>query len=349
MTGLAVPLAAPRRRRDAFVLVLSVAILCAAMVLALCVGRFGVPPGTTLAILASKALSLDPAGTDLQNRIIILVRAPRVLMTVMCGAGLALAGAALQGVFRNPLVSPHILGVSSGASFGGAVAILLGLSGVALMACSFLAGSAAFLLVGMLARVEGRSGAIAIVLTGIVIGALFSALVSLAQFVADPETSLPAIVFWLMGSFAITTWSRLAIAAPAVLAGIILIMGLRFRIAVLSLGDEDARALGLPVERDRWLVFLAVALIEGTVVAFAGVVGWIGLVVPHVARLIVGPDQRILLPASALFGAIYLLLIDTLARSATAAEIPLGIITAIIGAPVFAILLRRSRKRHVAE
>jgi iron complex transport system permease protein len=179
----------------------------------------------------------------------------------------------------------------------------------------------------------------------VVVAALFSALVSLLIVLADPETSLPGIVFWLMGSFAAATDAKLALAAPALLAGGALLLLMRFRINILSLGEDEARSLGLPVERDRWVVFLAVALVEATVVSFAGVIGWVGLVVPHAARFLVGPDHRLLLPASTLLGAAYLVAIDTLARTLTAAEIPLGVLTALVGAPVFAlVLIRRQRQ-----
>lgn len=327
------------------------AALVAMMVVALCAGRFSVAPGTALRIVAAQILpgGLEADWSSLQERIVLLVRMPRVLMAAACGAGLALCGAALQGVFRNPLVSPHILGVSSGASLGGAVAILLGVSGAELVGLSFLAGAAALLLVGLLARIDGRSGVVTVVLTGVVVSALFSALVSMAQFLADPDSSLPAIVFWLMGSFATAGWRQTLLAAPVILAGGLVIWAMRFRINLLSLGEDDARMLGVRVERDRWLIFAAVALVEATVVSFSGVIGWVGLVVPHFARLLVGSDHRILIPASALMGGAYLLLIDTIARTATTAEIPLGVLTAIVGAPIFALLLRQRQKQEMGE
>lgn len=320
----------------------------AAVLTALCVGRFQIAPGKALAILASRFAPLTPDWTTLDERIVLLVRAPRIVLASLCGAGLALSGAALQGVFRNPLVAPQILGVSPGAAFGGALAILAGATGFALIGAAFAMGAAALALVGMLARVNGRSDTIMVVLTGIVVGAFFTALVSLVQFLADPNSSLPAIVFWLMGSFSAATWARVAVAAPVIAAGMALIWLMRFRINVLSLGEEEARALGLAVERDRWLVFAAVALIEGAAVSVAGVVGWVGLVVPHAARLLVGSDQRLLLPVAGVLGASYLLFVDSLARSATAAEIPLGVITAVVGAPVFAALLRQTRRKEFA-
>lgn len=320
-------------------------LLLAVCFLALCAGRFPVPPGTALAILGSGLSEAAGPWSRMQETVIWQVRLPRVALAALCGGGLSLCGAALQGVFRNPLVSPHILGVSSGASFGGALAILLGVGGLAMIGSAFAFGIGALLLVGLLSRAGGGSDTVGVVLTGVVIAALFSALVSLLIVLANPETSLPGIVFWLMGSFATATGDKLALAAPAILAGLALLLLMRFRINILSLGEDEARSLGLPAERDRWLVFLSVALVEATVVSFSGVVGWVGLVVPHAARFLVGPDHRVLLPASALLGAAYLVAIDTLARTLTAAEIPLGVLTALIGAPVFAaILVRRQRQ-----
>lgn len=342
-------LSASKPARTALTMAGLAVLLLATAFLSLCVGRFPVEPGTALSILLAAPFQAAGEAMAMPERVVLLVRGPRILLAALCGGGLALCGAALQGVFRNPLVSPHILGVSSGASFGGALAILLGLGGLAMVGSAFAAGAGALLLVGLLSRSTGGDDTIGVVLTGIVVAALLSALVSLMIVLADPETSLPGIVFWLMGSFAATTPERLALAAPAIAAGALVLLALRFRVNVLSLGDDEARSLGLPVERDRWAIFLAVALVEATVVSFAGVVGWVGLVVPHAARFLVGPDHRILLPASFLLGASYLLAIDTLARSLSQAEIPLGVLTAIVGAPVFAVILHRRRKRLEGE
>ncbi|MFI5011154.1 MAG: FecCD family ABC transporter permease [Hyphomicrobiales bacterium] len=313
--------------------------LLAAMIGGLCLGRLRIPAASVMTILLGK-LGGSSASLNLDEKIVLLVRAPRVLVAALSGAGLAMCGAALQGIFRNPLVSPQILGISGGAAFGGAAAILIGWSGYALIGSAFLFGMLALALVGFIARVDGRTDQMVIVLAGIVIGALFTALVSLIEFVADPDTSLPAIVVWLMGSFALVTWQRALLAAPIILfasAGLFL---LRFRVNVLSMGDDEARSFGVEVERDKWIIFTLVGLLTGAVIAVAGIVGWVGLVIPHAARLLIGPDNRDLLPASALLGGTYLVIIDTLARTLTPAEIPLGVLTAIVGAPVFALLLR---------
>lgn len=319
-------------------------LLGVAMLAGICLGRLPITPATVFDSIASWAGGA-PAET-LEERIVLLVRAPRVLIAVLSGMGLAMAGAALQGLFRNPLVSPDILGITAGSAFGGALAILMGKSSTTLIGLAFGFGVLALLLVGFISRVDGRSDTMTVVLAGVVVAAMFTALVALVQFVADPDSTLPAIVAWLMGSFASTTWFRVMVAAPPILIGIAGLMMLRFRVNVLSLGEDEAKSFGIQVQRERWIVFLLVALISGGVVSISGIVGWVGLVIPHAARLLVGPDHRILVPAAGLLGGAYLVMIDTVARNAMAVEIPLGVLTAAVGAPIFAILLRRM---YVAE
>ena len=320
------------------------ALLLAAACAALTLGRYPIGIGD-VATLALGWLGVGPGRAGVSEsawRIVELVRLPRLLVAGSVGAGLALSGAALQGVFRNPLVDPHVIGVSSGAAFGGVLAILFGLGAAVFWPMAFACGLGAVLLVLVLSRKAGRSSILMLVLSGIVVSALFAALVSLATYFADPNDTLPAIVFWLMGSFAGATPERAALVVPviAVLALPLLAMG--FRINVLSLGDEEAQALGLRVEPTRWLALAAVTGITAAGVATSGMIGWVGLVVPHFARVLAGPDHRRLLPASMMLGASYMLIIDTLARTLVPSEIPLGILTALVGAPVFAMLLHRT-------
>ena len=316
-------------------------LLLTAVITSLGTGRFSISATRIIEILIAFAGDPWRATSAIDERIVLLVRAPRVLLAALCGAGLAVAGAALQGVFRNPLVAPQILGISPGAAFGGALAILLGWSGFALLSLSFTCGLLALVIVGFIARINGRTETVTIVLAGLVVGALFGALVSLLQYVADPNGSLPAIVFWLMGSFSSATWERVWLAVPGLSIGICGLLMLRFRLNILSLDEAEARSLGAQPDRERWAVFILVALIVGSQVAISGIVGWVGLVIPHMMRFLVGSDHRKLLPASALAGAAFTVLVDTLARSVSAAEIPLGVLTALVGAPVFAVLLRR--------
>lgn len=329
-----------------FVYSVLVVALAVAMLVGICAGQYPVAPGKVLSILIG--WQGEGAISPMDERIVTLLRGPRIVLVAICGAGLAMSGAAMQGVFRNPLAAPELLGVSSGAAFGGAVAILVGFSGAVLLGGAFAAGLFSLVMVGAISRVGGRSDTTTVILTGVIVGAFFSALVSVTQLLADPYNSLPAIVFWLMGSFATATWDKVLLAAPAIMLGSCLLWMMRFRINVLSLGDEEASALGIHVERDRWLIFLGISLIVATTVSVAGIVGWVGIVVPHVARLLIGHDHRHLLPASALLGASYLCVVDTLARSATSTEVPLGVLTAVIGAPFVAIMLRRRQRAEEA-
>lgn len=329
-------------RRVVFWLASSIA-LPLLIVASLSMGRYSVDFGHVAGILLSHVFPVESTWTATEQGVVDLIRLPRVLAACLAGAGLSIAGAALQGTFRNPLVGPEIIGVSAGAGFGGAIAILLINSAIATVACAFLGGMLAIAVVYLMSRVGRRSTILMLVLAGVVTDAFFSALISLIKYVADPHNKLPAIVYWLMGSFASVGVQSVLLLFVPVVASAILLYRLRFRINVLSSGDEEAQALGVPVARTRWIILSAVALISAAVVSVAGMVGWVGLVVPHFARMIVGPDHKILLPASAMLGALYMLAVDDVARTATAAEIPLGIITAIIGAPVFAMLLVRTQ------
>ncbi|HEV7166998.1 MAG TPA: iron ABC transporter permease [Micrococcaceae bacterium] len=312
---------------------------------ALALGRYNVPFWDVLQTLASRLLPIPASVSGVEQNVVLLVRLPRVLLALLVGGGLAIGGAALQAIFRNPLVSPEIIGVSAGASFGGALALLLGLGSAVLVGSSFLFGLAALGLLFLITSGKGGTPMLMLVLGGVVTGSFFSALVALATYVADPFTTLPAIVFWLLGSVASATYAQVLVAVGPVLVGTAVLLALRWRINVLSLGDEDAAALGLRPRTLRWVVLVSVALIVAGAVAVSGAISWVGLVIPHLARMWVGPDHRVLLPVSFLVGGAYIVAVDTIARTATAGEIPLGVLTALIGAPVFFLLLRRNRDR----
>ncbi len=317
--------------------------LLVTIVVAVSLGRYTVSVPHVLQILASGLLP-DDGVTETERTVVELVRLPRVILGALVGGGLGIAGAALQATFRNPLVSPDIIGVSAGASFGGAVALLLGLGTGFLVGGAFVFGLVALGL--LFALTAGRaSSMLMVVLGGVVLGSFFAALVGLVQYFADPYSSLPAIVFWLLGSLATATWAKVLVAMVPILIGTAVVLLLRWRLNVLSLGDEEASSLGLRPSRLRWAFLLSCALIVAGAVAVSGAVGWVGLVIPHLARMWVGPDHRFLLPVSFLLGATYLILIDTVARTVTAGEIPLGVLTALLGAPVFFFLLRRNRDR----
>jgi iron complex transport system permease protein len=285
------------------------------------------------------ASAAGPADT-----VLFSVRLPRIAAALLVGAALAAAGAAYQCLFRNPLVSPDILGVSAGAGLGAVLGIFLSLPVAGIQILAFGGGIATVTLVWLVAAaVRGQDAVLILVLAGVVVGALAGAMIALLKVLADPYDQLPAITFWLLGSLAGTTGADVLGAAPAALLGLVPLALLRWRIDILAMGDEEARALGVEAGRLRRLVIAAATLVTAAVVAISGQIGWIGLIVPHVARMLVGPGFARLLPAAMLLGAGYLLLVDTLARSLATVETPLGILTALIGAPFFLWLLARGR------
>ncbi len=308
----------------------------------LAVGRYNVPLAHVGMILLAPLLDLAPSWTATEELVVQTVRLPRVLIAGVAGAGLALSGAVLQGIFRNPLVGPQTIGVSSGAALGGVVAILLVGFGLPVTIGAFAGAVGALLAVLSIHNGKGNAAILTLILAGVVVSALCGALVSFVTYIADPETKLPGLVFWLMGSFAAASWPKFWLLAACCLPAGAVLLAMRWRINLLSLGDEDARTLGVRPGRDRAILLSCVCLITAVQVAVSGSIGWVGLVVPNLCRLVLGADHRRLLPASALVGAVFLMIADTCARSLTSAEIPVGIVTALVGTPVFAILLHRS-------
>jgi iron complex transport system permease protein len=331
-------------RRPTLALVLALLTLAMLAAAAFVVGRFAVAPGDVARVLWA-ALTGGRADVPPNVETVVLrVRGPRVLAAMAVGAALASAGSAYQGLFRNPLVSPDILGVSAGASLGAVFGIWLSLPVVGIQALAFAGGlvavTAAFLVA---VAVRGRDPVLVLVLAGIVIGTLFGACVGLVKYLADPYNQLPAITFWLLGSLSAVTTADVRAVLPAVVLGLVPLVLLRWRINVMTTGDEEARTLGVETGRVRAAVIAAATLMTASVVSIAGVIGWIGLLVPHFARLLVGPDFGRLLPASMLLGAGYLLAVDTLARTLARVEVPVGVLTAFIGTPFFVWLLATSR------
>lgn len=314
------------------------ALLITSALLALASGRFWLSPSEVVTGLTGWSVGEQ----HLASTLIGEIRLPRLVMAALCGAALGVAGAVLQGVTRNPLVSPDLIGASSGAAAGGALMILLANSTLATLLGAFAGGLAAILAVLALARQVGGGDPLSLVLCGVAVSALAAALVTMITVLADPESELPSIVYWLMGSLADASWSGAGWLAAAALPALAVLVALRFRVNLLALGDEEALALGLRPRRLRGVVVVAAALGTAGTVAVAGIIGWIGLVVPHMARLSLGADHAASVPASALIGASLMVLVDTLARSASAAELPLSVLTALLGTPLFLILLHRN-------
>ena len=314
--------------------------LLAGLLVAFVVGRYPVSLGDVMHVVAAKLAGRAADVPAAMESVIWQVRGPRVIAAALVGAALAVAGTAFQGLFRNPLVSPDILGASSGAALGAVLGIYFSLGVFAIQALAFgggLIAVGAVYLIG--SAVRARDPVLVLVLTGVVIGALLGAGVGLVKYLADPYNQLPAMTFWLLGSLAAVGPSDLLPLLGPVTLGTLVLLALRWRMNVMSLPDEEARALGVPTGALRIAIVAAATLVTSASVATAGIIGWIGLVVPHVARTLAGPDFARLIPTAALLGGGFLLLIDTLARTGAAIEIPLGILTAVIGTPFFIWLL----------
>lgn len=317
-------------------------LLCAAALGSLTLGRY--PVGMAdLAGFLGLGPDMDPDRMRLTRTLILDIRLPRILAAICVGASLAASGSAFQAMFVNPLVSPGLLGVLSGASLGAALGMLFSIRWFVVQLSTFVFGLLAVGLAMLMARMYRGDRLLLLVLSGIVVSALFTALLSLVKYMADPHDQLPAITYWLMGGFSLIDRESILLMGPLMLLGIGVMLSLSGYLNVLTMGDEEARALGVRVTLIRTVLILAATLVSSLTVAAGGVIGWVGLIIPHVGRILVGPDNRVLLPVSVLLGAIYLLVMDNLSRLIFPVEIPLGILTAILGIPVFAAALRSSR------
>jgi iron complex transport system permease protein len=322
------------------------AVLAAIVAASLAVGSFPVAPRDVARVLWAALTGGESGVADNARAIVMEIRGPRIVAALAVGAALGAAGAAFQNVFRNPLVSPDILGVSSGCALGAVVGILAGLPLAAMQGLAFAGGlAAAGLVLAIGSLVRGHDRVLTLVLTGVVVGSMFAAGVAFVKAIADPYNQLPAITFWLLGSFGGVLPKDLALALPLMLAGLAPLVLLRWRVNLLALPDDEARALGVNVPRLRVVVIAAATLVTSAAVAVAGVIGWVGLIVPHAARLLTGPGFARVLPVSALLGAAFLLLVDTLCRTAFEAELPPGVVTALVGTPAFITLLAAAARR----
>ena len=338
-----------RRPTNRLSISLSLALMAALVVVltfgAALIGPFAITPAEVFdALLRKLNGGVEPAAAQIDT-VLFAVRLPRIAAALLVGAALAAAGAVYQGLFRNPLVSPDILGVSAGAGLGAVLGIFLSMPVVAIQALAFAGGLGTVALVYLVATaVRGHEPTLVLVLSGVVLGALAGACISLLKILADPYDQLPAITFWLLGSLASVRTGDVWAAMPAVLIGLVPLVLLRWRMNLMALGDEEAAALGVDPRLLRVLFVAAATLMTASVVAISGIIGWVGLVIPHIARLLVGPNFDRLLPTAMLLGAGYMLLVDTLARTLAETETPLGVLTAFIGAPVFVWLLATGRR-----
>ena len=307
------------------------------------IGRYEVEPVTVVKVLLSQVFPMEQTWTGAEETVIFQVRLPRVIAAVIVGAALSMAGAAYQGLFKNPLVSPDILGVSSGAGFGAAIAILFSTGAWMIQVSAFAGGTLAVMGTYFLSRLYKSGQMLVLVLSGVIISAFFGALLSITKYVADPYEKLPTIVFWLMGSLSSVRYSDIMAILPAIIIGGGVLILIRWRINLLALSQDEAKTLGIDLKRITKVIIISATLLTAASVCISGIIGWVGLVVPHLGRMITGPDYKKLLPLTAVMGASYLLIMDDLSRTIIATEIPLGILTALIGAPFFAYLLWRRK------
>jgi len=324
-------------------IILLIFILFIVSLLALSFGRYSMNPMDVFHAIKTKAMGIE--GNQTMEDVLFKIRLPRVLSAILIGASLSISGAIYQGVFQNPLVSPDLLGVSSGASVGAAIAILLGINLAGVQGFAFIGGIVAVgFAVSIPKLIKNESNTI-LVLSGIIVGGFSNSVLGIIKFIADPESELASIVFWQMGSLSGITMDQIKWVMPIMIVSLVLLVKLSWQINIISFGDKDAQSLGVPVKLVRGVSIICASLLTASAVSISGTIGWIGLVIPHLGRLLVGSDHTKLLPVTILHGALFLLIIDTISRLITSLEIPLSILTGLIGAPFYAWLLWKQKAK----
>ena len=335
--------AAKKRPKACTINIVLFVMLIILILVCMCVGKYSLTPAECINIIFGKIAGVEGSWDAMDAKLLMGVRLPRVMATVIVGAALALSGAVYQGIFKNPLVSPDFLGVSSGACIGVAVAILLSLSSALIQVCAFIGGIAAVTLTVMIPKAMKSNSNIMLVLAGIIVSGAMSSILGFIKYIADPETQLAAITYWQLGSFAyVDTPALLSILPLSIIAAVVLI-AMAWWINILSMGEQEAQSLGANVGVLRGICIICATILTAGAVCISGTIGWVGLVIPHFGRMLVGSDNRSLLPAACLIGGIFLLLVDTVTRIIGPAEMPISILTGIIGAPFYAWLLYRQR------
>ncbi|MBQ6454124.1 MAG: iron ABC transporter permease [Coriobacteriales bacterium] len=319
--------------------------LLLAAVASLCLGQYQLDMPTCIRILISKIIPLQPDWTPVEEKVVLYLRLPRIIAVMLVGAALSMAGSAYQGVFQNPLVSSDLLGVSSGACVGAAIAILSGFGAFGKQTLAFLMGIGTVAITVLIPKLLRNKSNIMLVLSGVIVGGLMGSIMGFIKYVADPETELAEITYWQMGSFAYVKFGEIASVLPFMIISMIGLFILSWKIDLLSLGETEARTLGLNVVLMRDLTILFATLLTASSVCLSGTIGWISLVIPHFARMFVGPNNQRLLPSAALLGAIFLLVVGTCSRTITTTELPISVLTGIIGAPFYVLLLYRQKTR----
>lgn len=328
-----------KRSKYKSTILMLVILLFIVTILGIFAGRFYISPERVFFIIWDSIRGIE--SQEIESSILIELRFPRVCMNIIIGAGLAVAGTALQGIFQNPLVSPDIISVSSGSAFGAALGILLfGMNEVTIF-CSMIFGVIGVIITYIFSKIRGESSTLSLILSGMVMSSLFGSLLSLIKYTADPYDKLPAITYWLMGSFSSSSYETLRISFLLIGIGIVILYKLRWRINILSLGDDEAKVLGINPKYSRVLIIMTVTLIVATCVTMTGVISWVGLLIPHVCRMIVGVDNTKLIPTSVIVGSIFMLIIDGIARTIISVEIPIGILSSLLGAPFFMLAFKK--------
>lgn len=320
-------------------------VLIAGIILAVCVGKYPVTPKESLGILLRSVFGGLDEYPEMTVNVVMGLRVPRILASVLVGAALSMSGAAYQGIFKNPLVSPDFLGVSSGACIGAAAAILLSLTTAYISLFAFIGGIAAVALTLLIPSLLKNRSNIMLVLSGIIVGSAMSSVLGFIKYIADPDTQLASITYWTMGSFSYISLEQLFAVLPLLLIPMVVLVLMSWWIDVLSMGEDEARALGANVRLVRGIAIVCSTLLTAGSVCVAGTISWIGLIVPHFGRMIVGPSNRRLIPASGLLGGVFMLIVDTLTRTVGTNEMPVSILTGVIGAPFFCWLLLRQQRR----
>lgn len=311
-------------------------------IVALCIGRYSINVGDVFRILISRFLPLEQTWDDTTQNVVLLLRLPRILASIVVGASLSVSGVTYQSIFKNPLAAPELLGVFHGACVGAASAILLGLNTQIL---ALIGGITAVGLTFLVTRFFKSDSSAILVLSGVIVSGLMRSIWGLLKYVADPESQLPNIVFWELGSLSDMTMQKLAVIVPLIVISMVVLMVMRWQFNLLSLGDNEARSLGVNVTVIRTVTVICATLLTSCAVCLSGIIMWVGLIIPHLSRLFIGPDNKRLIPVVSFVGAIFLIIIDTLGRSLSGLEIPLSILTGIVGAPGFILLLSKQRIR----
>lgn len=313
-----------------------------AVLISICIGRYSIPFNEAIHNIFSIIFKGKDSIEASHYNVLVNIRLSRVILALLCGAGLSVAGAGLQSLFSNPLVSPDTLGVASGASFGAALALLFHSNIIVVQLSAMTMGVFAVWLTYNVAKTKNSTSIIMLILSGMTISALFSALVSLVKYSADTQNDLPAITFWLMGSLGKANFKLLAYGAPPIIIGCIILFLIRWKLNVLSLSEDEAKTLGVNIKLLRVIVILSSTMITASIVSMCGLIGWVGLLIPHMCRILFGSNNKYVIPASISIGAVFFIIIDTISRSLLTTEIPVSILTAIIGAPCFITLLRKT-------